>query len=194
MSSLVLASASPRRQQLLRQLGLDFRVVPSDIEEKTSDGMDPAQAAVYNALQKATDVAEKLDIGSLVIGADTIVVLDSEIMGKPGDHRQASYMLDRLSGRQHTVITGLAIVDRQRNIEITDFEETRVFMRRLPPERIDRYIRTGEPFDKAGAYAVQGKASVFIERIEGCYFNVVGLPISKLDKMLCSIGIDLFGQ
>jgi septum formation protein len=194
MSCLVLASASPRRQEILKQLGLDFRVVPSNIEEKMPKDMAPANAAVYIALQKAKDVADRSGNGSLVIGADTIVVLDNEIMGKPEDQVQAFYMLDRLSGRQHTVITGLAVVDRQRDIEITGFEETKVYMRKLSPDRIERYIRTGEPYDKAGAYAVQGKASVFIDRIEGCYFNVVGLPISKLDAMLYSIGVDLFGD
>jgi septum formation protein len=101
-------------------------------------------------------------------------------------------MLSKLAGREHDVITGVAVVDSCRGIELKDYEITRVKMKKVSRDRINKYIKTGEPLDKAGAYAVQGKASIFVEKIEGCYFNVVGLPVSKLDSMLCSIGIDLF--
>ncbi|MBA1335225.1 MAG: Septum formation protein Maf [Firmicutes bacterium] len=192
MKRLILASGSPRRREILQQLGVNFEVLPSDIEETIPAGLSAGDAASYLALEKARDVALKINSPSIILGADTIVVVDGEILGKPNDEAEACLMLKRLSGREHEVITGIAIIDYDRNIEIKDFESTRVKMKRIPPDRIERYVKTGEPLDKAGAYAAQGKASTFIEGIQGCFFNVVGLPISKLDSLLCSIGIDLF--
>jgi septum formation protein len=192
MSKLVLASGSPRRQEILAQLGVQFEILPSDIDEVIPEGVPAAEVASHLALQKAKNVARKVGYPSLVIGADTIVVLDGEILGKPSGREQAFEMLSKLAGREHDVITGVAVVDSCRGIELKDYEITRVKMKKVSRDRINKYIKTGEPLDKAGAYAVQGKASIFVEKIEGCYFNVVGLPVSKLDSMLCSIGIDLF--
>lgn len=192
MEKLVLASRSPRREEILRGLGLKIEIIPSNIEEEMLEGGAPEDIVVHLALQKARDVADRLDFPALVIGADTIVVLDGKIMGKPGSPQQAFDMLNKLVGREHTVITGVALIDNSRGIHLAEYESTRVRMKNVDSERICKYIQTGEPFDKAGAYAVQGKASVFVEAIEGCFFNVMGLPVTKLDDMFCSIGIDLF--
>lgn len=192
MKKLILASGSPRRREILQQLGVSFEVLPSDIEEAILPGLSAGDAASHLALQKARDVALKVNIPSIILGADTIVVVDGEILGKPDDEAEARLMLKRLSGREHEVVTGIAIIDSDRNIEIKDFETTKVKMKRIPQDRIEKYVKSGEPLDKAGAYAAQGKASTFVEGIQGCFFNVVGLPISKLDSLLGSIGIDLF--
>jgi septum formation protein len=192
MKRLVLASGSPRRQEILEQLGLSFEVIKSDADEAFPEGCPPEQAAVAVALRKARDVANRLKYPALVVGADTIVVLKGEIMGKPVDTEQAFQMLSRLSGEEHIVITGVAVTDSESGEERTGYQATMVKMKDICPERIRRYVSTGEPLDKAGAYAVQGKAAVFIEGIKGCYFNVVGLPITILDSIFRSLGIDLF--
>ncbi len=192
MKRLVLASGSPRRQEILRQLGVEFQVMQSHADETFPKGCLPGQAAVLMALQKARDVIARIDFPAVVIGADTIVVLDREIMGKPADARQAAEMIRKLSGKEHAVITGIAAADNTNGAELTDYQTTIVRMKSISPDRIRKYVATGEPYDKAGAYAIQGKASVFIDSINGCYFNVVGLPVTKLDSMLRSMGIDLF--
>ncbi len=192
MRKLVLASGSPRREEILRRLGLEVEVIPSNISEETFEGLTPENTVVRLALEKARDVAGRLDFPGLVIGADTIVVLDGLIMGKPENPEQAFDMLNRLSGREHTVITGLALVDRSMGVEMADYQCTRVKMKQIESSRLRKYIQTGEPFDKAGAYAVQGKASVFVDSIAGCFFNVMGLPVAMLDNMLRTAGIDLF--
>lgn len=186
---LILASASPRRAALLRQAGIHYRVMESDLRaEAGPDGLAPAEAAVCLAIKKARLVAAGLREG-IVLGADTIVLHRGEILGKPVDRDDARRMLRRLSGEQHRVITGMALVDaRTKNCE-SCFAETRVWMRALEPEMIDLYVATGEPMDKAGAYGIQGKAAVFVERIEGCYFNVVGLPLYQLSLLLSRMGI-----
>jgi len=191
MKKIVLASRSPRRIEILEGLGLEIQIIPSNIEEKVPEGGTPEGIAVHLALQKARDVADRLEFPAVVIGADTIVVLDGEIMGKPRDAGQAFDMLSKLMGREHTVITGIALVDSSEGIQLTGYQSTGVRMKNVDNERIWKYIKTGEPLDKAGAYAVQGKASVFVESIDGCFFNVMGLPVSKLDDMFCSIGIDI---
>lgn len=193
MKRLVLASKSPRRQQILQGLGLQAQIIPSNIIEEVPRGVPPQEVAIHLALQKARDVASRLDYQALVIGADTIVVLEGEIMGKPGSPQEAFDMLSKLAGKEHEVITGIALVDSGGNVEIADYQSTRVKMKEVDSNRLWKYVETGEPLDKAGAYAVQGKASVFIERIDGCFFNVMGLPVTRLDSMLCSMGIDLFG-
>ena len=186
---IVLASASPRRQELLSVIFDNFRMVPSDFDESTVPAdLGPPEHAVYSALMKARDVAQRCP-KSLVIGADTIVVLEDRILGKPADAHDAARMLQILSGRTHQVYTGLALVRGE--MERSDFECTRVSFRALTNEMISRYVATGEPLDKAGAYAIQGKGAVLIRSTSGCYPNVVGLPLYKLSTLLEDFGIEV---
>lgn len=189
-AQLILASRSPRRAALLRQLGLEFRVFPSEVKEKLSKE-EPGEAVKLLALQKARDVARRVNEG-LVIGADTVVVLGTEILSKPSCPDAARQMLRKLSGRQHQVLTGVALVDASgKRPEVSKFESTRVFFRVLKAREISAYIATGEPLDKAGSYGIQGRGAIFVEKIEGCYFNVVGLPLALLGKMLSTFGINI---
>jgi septum formation protein len=180
---IVLASNSPRRRDLLRQIGLDFTIDPADIDEAVLPGEVPEEYAVRLALRKARVVAEREEHG-IIIGADTIVVLNEEILGKPVDDRDAGRMLASLSGRMHRVITGLALVDGSSGTWITRTSITKVWFRELTPLMIGAYVATGEPLDKAGAYGIQEKGALLVDRIEGCYFNVVGLPLALLGEML----------
>lgn len=180
---IILASASPRRQQLLLQLGLKFSVEPSYLDENPDTTMDFGPLAAKMAHSKAMAVASKHDEG-LVIGADTIVVLDDRILGKPGTFEEAEEMLRILSGRWHKVFTGVSLVDAATKRHIKEFEESRVKFKVLSSLEIQNYIKTGEPMDKAGAYGIQGKGALFIEKIEGDYYNIVGLPLFKLSQML----------
>lgn len=191
MLQLVLASASPRRRELLERLGIPFKVSVSKAEENIDRGnLTPEQLARELALLKAKDVARTLEDG-LVIGADTIVVLDDEILGKPKSREEAGRMLHLLSGRSHQVITGLALVEAGGGrVQLTS-EVTTVWFRRLDPGEVEWYLDTGEPMDKAGAYGIQGKGSILVDRIEGCYFNVVGLPLTRLYLMLKERGYPL---
>jgi septum formation protein len=185
----VLASASPRRQELLSKIGVEFDVLPAAFDESTVSG-SPQEVARSLALEKAMAVAHNLR-DSLVIGADTIVLIGGQILGKPADEAEARTMLARISGRTHTVITGVALVHTASGRMAVDHEESRVHIRDLSPEEIAAYVRTGEPMDKAGAYAVQGIGSTIVDRIEGCYFNVVGLPMSRLAMMLKQFGVNV---
>ncbi|MCR4398549.1 MAG: Maf family protein [Firmicutes bacterium] len=187
--TLVLASTSPRRIELLRQIGLQFVVVPSGADE-TLVGGGPAEIAEALALSKAESVAGRVGSG-LVIGADTVVALDGEILGKPRDPADARMMLEKLSGRAHSVVTGVAVVDAATGRRAVEYEESRVWFRALNSDEIEAYVSSGEPMDKAGAYGVQGLGSVLVERIEGCYFNVVGLPLPRLARILKSFGLDV---
>jgi septum formation protein len=185
---LVLASASPRRSELLTQAGFEFRVIPSWVPEELQAGEDAISFATRLAREKAQAVFEaqsELDVAEnplLVLGADTIVVVDGEILGKPPDAAGAASMLAKLSGRTHQVITGVALVSRA-GME-SAAEVTLVRMRTLSTEEIEAYVATGEPMDKAGAYAIQGRAARWIPRIQGCYFNVVGLPIALASSLI----------
>ena len=181
---LILASNSPRRRELLRQAGFEFEVRPSAVQEKILAGESPEQFARRAAREKALDVGASAPHGALVLGADTIVVVDGEILGKPADALGAARMLCRLSGFTHRVITGVCLVRAPGVVEALEHETTLVTFRRLDEEEIRDYISSGEPFDKAGAYGVQGLASKFVTRIEGCYFNVVGLPIARVYELL----------
>jgi len=178
---LLLASASPRRREILENLGFEFEILPSNVDESEVPWNDPVKSAKLLAEIKAVD-AQMTRPRKTIIAADTIVLCDGQVMGKPGSPEEAKEMLVALSGRMHEVVTGIALIATP-NIRIIEAESTRVFFRELRPEEISRYIETGEPFDKAGAYAIQGYASAFIEKIEGCYFNVVGLPVSRLFGM-----------
>lgn len=193
---IVLASASPRRRALLRQIGLPFQVVPAGVDEERllaelEPAGDPGRAVERLALAKARAVAARLRRPAVVIGADTTVVLGRRWLQKPRDPEEARAMLARLAGRTHEVYTGVALVEAPRGREATAHQRTRVTMAALDPVRIERYVRTGEPLDKAGAYAVQGYGSILVERIEGCYFNVVGLPLPLLAAMLADFGIEV---
>jgi len=186
---LILASSSPRRIELLRRLGLDFEVVKPLWETRVIDD-DPVEVAELTALEKARAVAGGFTEG-LVIGADTIVVIDDEILGKPRDGEEARLFLRKLSGRVHRVITGIAVVDAGRGREEVDHEVTEVKFKELSEEEIELYIASGEPFDKAGGYGIQGLGSLFVEWIKGDYFNVVGLPIYRLSLLLRRFGFDV---
>lgn len=191
MATLILASQSPRREALLRQVGLDFEIVPSDLEELPLEGEPPAAAAEALALEKAQQVASQRTEG-LVIGADTVVVVDGQILGKPRDPEDAKAMLRLLSGREHQVITGIAVVDAATGRARSDGVATSVMFAPLSDEIIARYVATGEPLDKAGAYAIQGFGALLIEGLRGCYYNVVGLPIRRLAELLGEFGYDAF--
>lgn len=172
---LVLASASPRRQQILRAAGIPFIARPADVIEALLP--DESPEALVKRLAEAKARAVWRD-GELVLGADTVVVIDKTILGKPADEDEARRMLRLLSGRTHRVLTGIALFDG--TVVRADVEETMVHFRDLDDLEIADYAATGEPLDKAGAYGIQGAASKFVQRIEGCYFNVVGLPISRV--------------
>ena len=187
--TIVLASASPRRQELLRQIGCGFRVVVSDAEELSGDGISPERLAAENARRKAEDVAAKEGGNAPVLGADTVVAVDETILGKPKDETDAVRMLRLLSGRQHFVYTGIALV--YRGEVYGDVVRTEVWVDELSEKEIEAYIATGEPMDKAGAYAVQGIAAKFIPRIDGSFSNVVGLPLHAVKELARKAGIVL---
>ncbi|OGK29194.1 septum formation protein Maf [Candidatus Roizmanbacteria bacterium RIFCSPHIGHO2_02_FULL_40_9] len=183
MGTIILASASPRRKKLLEQIGLTFKVVKSNIKEALDVHIEPHTLAEKLSLQKAKDVAKK-EKESLIIAADTLIVFEDEILGKPKNAIDARKILKMLSGNIHIVITGFTILDSSTGILITKSVETKVFMKEMTDEEIHRYIATGEPLDKAGAYGIQGKGAIFVEKIEGDYSNVVGLPLFELTKEL----------
>ncbi|NLK01333.1 MAG: septum formation inhibitor Maf [Clostridia bacterium] len=191
MEKLILASASPRRVQLLKQIGLGFHQKISSTCEDIGHDLDPEQYVKHLALVKAQDVAGQLDQG-FIIGADTVVVHNGEILGKPIDSGDARRMLKELSGGTHHVISGVALVDAGTGKYLVDHESTKVHFKSLSPREIESYTATGEPMGKAGAYAIQGLGAVLVEGIEGCYNNVVGLPITKLIKMLRDFGVDIW--
>lgn len=190
MKRLILASASPRRRMLLTQIGMDFTVLPADVNEDPAGISDPSELCRRLAEAKARAVGTALNEG-VVLGADTIVVLGGRILGKPADREDAVRMLFSLAGRQHRVYTGVALVDAASGKELVDHEVTSVWIRELTRRQIEAYADSGEPMDKAGSYAIQGLGSVLVERIEGCFFNVVGLPVPKLVRMLDEFGISV---
>ena len=184
---LILASASPRRAEILRNAGFTFEAQPAHVDETPLQD-ETAEAYVQRvASAKARAVAKSLDASkgrAVVIGADTAVVADGHILGKPADADHARRMLRLLSGREHDVLTGLSFVTLPAGAETLHVESTRVSFLPLSDEDIEDYVRTGEPFDKAGAYGIQGLGGRFISRIEGCYFNVMGLPISRVSSII----------
>ncbi len=187
----ILASSSPRRSDLLNQIGLDFEVIPSRFEESQVNASDPVELVRTLAREKAGTVASEVEGEAIVLGADTIVLLDGEILGKPRDEAEARSMLGRLAGRTHRVLTGVALIRRPNGPILVEHEETAVTMRNLTPGQIAAYVASGEPMDKAGAYAVQGLGSVLVEGLQGDYFNVVGLPLPRLALMLEPLGLDV---
>ncbi|HLS53281.1 MAG TPA: Maf family protein [Tissierellaceae bacterium] len=180
---IILASASPRRREILEKYNLKHRVKKSDIIEHIRPDESPEQIAMSLAFQKAYNIALE-NKKSIVIGADTIVVYDNRILGKPTCKKEAKEILNLLNGQKHQVITAIALVLLDKNIKIVDYEETLVKFRDLDEDIIDRYVKTREPFDKAGAYGIQDYGALLVEEIRGCYLNVVGLPLSKLNNLL----------
>ncbi|MGC1456017.1 MAG: Maf family protein [Nitrospirota bacterium] len=187
---IILASNSPRRKDLLRQIGLDFSVDPADVDERILPGELPEGYAVRVALDKARVAAARTGTG-IVIAADTIVVLDDEILGKPADAADAERMLMMLSGKVHCVMTGLAVMDAATGKSLCRMSITRVWFRSLAPSEIISYVATGEPLDKAGGYGIQERGALLVDKIDGCYFNVVGLPLSLLGELLRAFGVDV---
>jgi septum formation protein len=188
---LILASNSPRRAELLKQIGLDFKIIPSLYSEEIQLLGDPSLLVKEHALNKAKQVARTASSG-LVIGADTVVFLEGQMMGKPSGTDEAVKMLSDLSGKVHQVFTGVALVEVSTWKLKVDCEMTEVKFRFLNGNEIEAYVTTKEPFDKAGAYGIQGKGAVLVEGIKGCYFNVVGLPIVKLVTMLQEFGVSVW--
>lgn len=185
---LILASSSPRRTELLQQIGLEHKVMVSNMKEDTNEKV-PHQVVVDLARKKAQVFSKTLKEG-VIIGADTVVAINDEILGKPKDEQEAFYMLSRLNGNVHSVLTGVHIILVDGNLlkEKSFYVESKVKMFRMTEEEIWNYIQTKEPMDKAGAYGIQGKAGIYIEEIKGDYYNIVGLPIGVLWKELKNIG------
>ena len=186
---IILASASPRRQELLTQIKCDYRIVVSNAIEDDRQNIPPESLVIHNAILKAKAVAQGQPENTVVLGADTVVFMNGRIYGKPSCREEAISMLSDLVGKSHEVYTGIALVRGDKIY--SDFEKTIVTLMKLSTEEIEAYVDTKEPMDKAGAYAIQGIASVYIEKIEGCYTNVVGLPLNKLLKLSRKAGIDL---
>lgn len=206
MSQIILASQSPRRKELLEQIGLEFEICPAKGEEIITKTI-PEEVVMELSKQKAEEVAamvssyaeEHKDITTpsdiMVIGADTVVAYDGKILGKPVDEADAKRMLTMLAGNTHSVFTGvtLVLIDKSgRAGELVFYEKTDVKMHKMTEAEIDRYIATGEPMDKAGSYGIQGKCAIYIEKIDGDYNNVVGLPITRIYQELKNIGIDVY--
>ena len=191
--NILLASNSPRRKEILSQLNIKFEVVPSEFEETLID-MEPVELVEHFSYMKALDVFEKfkgnLSEDTYILGSDTIVYCNA-IMGKPKSEEDAFQMLKALSNKEHQVISGLSIIQGSTGKVITMHETTKVWMRELEDREIMNYIASGEPVDKAGAYAIQGIGSLFVEKIQGCYFNVVGLPVNTLFKIMKNFDINL---
>jgi septum formation protein len=183
MKRIILASASPRRKELLEKIGLKFEVEPSNYAEDMRSRLRPDELAKSISLEKAKVVASKHK-NAIVIAADTFIVFRGKIMGKPNTEAEARKMLMRLRGKSHSVITGFTILDADNDKVLTKSVETIIHIKNLNPEEIDAYVKSKEPLDKAGAYAIQGLGSVIVERIEGDYFNVMGLPLSALAESL----------
>ncbi|MEK3731413.1 MULTISPECIES: Maf family protein [Paenibacillus] len=191
---IILASTSPRRRELLASLRIPFDVMASEADENTPDDWSPDRIVESLALRKAEAVYGRLADASqagIVLGSDTVVVLDSEVLGKPVDEEDAAGMLSRLQGREHLVYTGVACLDLLSGARLVRHSVTRVKMKALSPEAIRAYVKSGEPADKAGAYGIQGLGATIVERIDGDYFTVVGLPLSMLSDMLSEMGIEV---
>jgi septum formation protein len=190
MRKIILASASPRRKELLEKIGLKFEVEPSNYAEDMHSRLSPDKLARAISLEKARAVARKHK-NAIVIAADTFIVFRGKIMGKPNTEAEARKMLMALRGKSHSVITGFTILDTEENKVLTKSVETVIHIKKLTPEEIDGYVKSKEPLDKAGAYAIQGLGSVIVERIEGDYFNVMGLPLRALAESLTEFGIHI---
>ncbi|MFA5336494.1 MAG: Maf family protein [Candidatus Omnitrophota bacterium] len=191
MRKIILASQSKQRQRLLNQIGLEFVTAKSDTREDMRLKGSCAKLVMSNALKKAGDVAKRYSSG-VVIAADTVVLSGRKIIGKPKDLADAFRTLKLISQKPQWVYTGMAVIDIDNKKVLTDYEKTKIYMYRLSDRQIRNYFKKVSPMDKAGSFDIQGLGSIFINRIEGCFNNVIGLPLAKLAKMLKRIGIDLF--
>ncbi|MBS5787622.1 Maf family protein [Clostridioides mangenotii] len=190
--NIILASASPRRKEILENYNVNFNIIKSEIDEVILDHELPIQVVMRLALEKGMDVACK-NQGELVIAADTIVVLDDMILGKPKDESDAYNTLNSLSGREHQVVTGISLINLADNKKVVDYVVSKVKFKNLSEKLILDYLKTGEFQDKAGAYGIQGYGALLVDEIKGDYFNIVGLPISKLNDLLIKyFDINLF--
>ncbi len=187
---IILASSSPRRVELLKQVGIDPEIRPSEVPEEV-DANSPVEELVQRLALKKARASANVFLKSLIIGADTIVCRGKKVYGKPKNFSQAVEMLQSLNGKAHKVITGIAVLEHPGGRFMTGFEETRVFFKTLSDDEIISYVNSGESFDKAGGYGIQGKGALLVKRIEGDYFNVVGLPLQKLNQILANWGINL---
>ena len=187
-----LASASPRRKELLKQLiGKNFEIIKSDYEEDNNLDMPPLELIYHHCLEKGKDVLKKIKTG-IIISADTVGLLDGEILGKPHTKENAKKMLKKLSGKKIDVLTCFSVMDKETGIIIKNHERTVVYMDNYSDETIKQYVETSEPLDKAAAFAIQQKGSILVKKINGDYFNVVGFPLFKLSKALQKVGINVF--
>lgn len=189
MKKIILASSSPRRKELLEKTGIVFEIIPSTYEEDMSIDLSPVELSIFLSKQKAESVAEN-NPDAVVIGADTFVVLGDKVLGKPHIKEKAKEMLSILSGKQHSVITGFTVIEKLANKSISQTVETKVYFKNLTDEEIKDYVDTGEPLDKAGAYAIQGIGKKLVEKIEGDYSNIVGLPIDNVMEILKEFNIE----
>ena len=188
----ILASSSPRRSQLLKSLGVRFTVVKPTAEEDHAKDAPPEDVVGANSEAKARSVAANLEGDGLVLGADTLVYLEGKAFGKPKDLEEARQMLRALSGNRHLVYTGLTVIELKTGRVLTGYERTGVVFRSLSDSDIEHYLQSVSPLDRAGAYTVEGPGGLLVERFEGCYYNVVGLPLVKLDQMLRTLDLNLF--
>ncbi len=188
---IILASTSTRRHDLAKQMGLEFEIIPTNYEEDMTMDLGPAELAKTLSYGKAKEVADRLKRG-IIIGVDTFIVFDGKKLGKPKSENEAFEMLRSFSGKSQEVYSGVALIDYETGNEIQDFEVTKVKFREMDDQEIKNYIKTGEPMDKAGAYGIQGLSSIFIEKVDGCYANVVGFPIYNIYKNLKKIGVNIF--
>lgn len=189
---LILASKSPRRSEILKNIGAVFDVCESNFNESYDSSMSPHDIVRHLSYCKAKSVSDCITDDALIIGADTIVVCDNIIMGKPVKSEDSFNMLRILSGRWHKVYTGLCVIEKPSGLNACDVEVTDVKIKQLSDKEIWDYINTGEPEDKAGSYAIQGLGCLIVEKINGCYYNIVGLPIFKLSTILSKFGVDFF--
>ena len=187
---IILASKSPRRKELLEQIGLRFEVRESEYQEDMKAKDDPYKLVKFLALQKTKDVARHYD-NAIIIGADTFIIYKNNFIGKPKNKAEAKNILKNFSGNEHSVITGFAIIDTKNNITVNNFGQAKVKFKKLSDQEIKDYIATEEPLDKAGGYAIQGKAGGFIESINGDYYSIIGLPLNKVYCELKKMGISV---
>lgn len=185
---IILASGSEARKKLLEKIKLDFEIEPSNYEEIMTPGTPPEELAVELALGKARDVASK-NTDAIIIAADSFVILDGEYLGKPHSAEEARVMLRKISGKKQSFVTGMAIIDTNSGKTFTDFEISEIWVKEISDDEIEDYIKTGEPFSKAGGYAIQEIGSIFIEKVNGSYTSIVGLPIDKVYKILKELGV-----
>lgn len=189
-TKLLLASGSPRRRELIALLGLPVEITSTTIDETPRDGEDPASMVLRLGFEKALDAADNTDVEAIIVAADTTVALDGEVLGKPLDADDARAMLMRLRGRIHEVYTAITLIDHVSGQQISDLGETAVPMRDYSEDEVDAYIASGDPFDKAGAYAIQNREFAPVENMRGCFANVVGMPLCHLVRSLRKWGVE----